>query len=562
MLMNSNIRKLSILVIVVMFLLIPATYADNDETSDYSIYLVVKQHNITKDGTVHIKEDVNYTFHEDINSISRFIPLSGSQSISNISVETPGFYNKIEIENKTNGIKIKVLLYKDKDRTQYVSGDNARIIYNYNLNKGVIMYNDVAEYRYMSWGSEWEKGVFKLQTYVTIPGNYTGVELWNNPSYKVVDSSLTSFETYKTNYKIINDGETVEQRILIPKEYFNSTENMKVINQDAKELIEKNQAEYQDSIAVNTIISYILLAISMVLIASPAVIYFKWIREPSIAYDTKYETKIPSRDDLLLVNALAKGEIGEIDIDGFYAILLNLSYKRYIEFYKTRDDISIKLTETNLTNLQNYESMILEYFSKLTDENKVIILNDININKFYQNWKNTVEDTVCSNIDQYYHHKGAYYSRIYGLITVAFIIISATIMIFVLKPYVPLEDWIFRAIIVLIPESIIMLILNKTIHGQWTKKGKYFNEKWKSYEYYITDYSLINKYPPESTDEWCLSIVYATALGQINIVDKLIKQYFKDEVKADNTMPSPLSLNESYILLYRMINRVLDKTIF
>lgn len=545
-----------------MFLLIPVTYADNDETSDYSIYLVVKQHNISQNGAVYIKEDVNYTFNEDMSSISRFIPLSGSQTVSNISVETPGFYNKIETENKSDGVKLKVFLYTDKDRTQYASGDNARIIYNYNLNKGVKMYNDVAEYKYASWGSEWEKGVFKLQTYVTIPGNYTGVELWTNPPYKVVDSSLSSFETYKTNYKIINDGETVEQRILIPKDYFNSTENMEVINQDAKLFIEKSQAEYQDLIVLNTIISYILLAISMILIATPAVIYYKWIKEPSISYDTKYETEIPSRDDLLLVNALVKGEIGKIDTDGFYAVLLNLSYKGYLEFYKTSDgSISIKVNETNLSSLQKYERMIMAYFSNLMDENKSILLNDVNFNKFYKNWKNAVEDTYYTEINQYYHHKGAYYSRIYGLFTLAFIIISASLMIFVLKPYVPLEDWIFRAIIVLIPESIIMLVLNKTIRGQWTKEGKYFNEKWKSYEYYITDYNLINKYPPESIDDLSLGMLYATALGEITIVDKIIKQYFKEheELKSSSVIPLELSLNESYILLYRKLNEILSQ---
>lgn len=554
--MNHNIRKLSILVIVVMFLLIPATYADNNENSDYSIYVVVKQHNITKDGTVHIKEDVNYTFQDNINSLSRFIPISGNQSISNISVETPGFYNKIEVENKTNGVKIKVLLYTDEARTQYASGDNARIIYNYNLNNGVKMYNDVAEYKYMPWGSEWEKGVFKLQTYLTIPGNYTGVELWNNPSYKVVNSSLSSFETYKTNYKIINDGETVEQRILIPKEYFNSTENMEVINQDAKLLIEKSQAEYQDSIVLNTIISYILLAISVILIASPAVIYYKWIKEPSISYDSKYETEIPVDDDLLLVNALVNGEIGEIDTNGLNAIILNLYYNGYIEIYKTSNaNVSIKITETDWSNLQKNEQMILEYLSKLMDENHVILLNEININKFYKNWKKTVEDTYYTKINQYYHHKGSYYSLIYGLITVSFIIISATLMIFVLKPYVPIEDWIFRAIIALIPESIIMLILNKTIQGQWTKKGKYFNEKWKSYEYYITDYSLVTKYPPESMDNLSLAIIYATALGQNNMVNKVIKQYFNEhesEIISSSTNPSAFALVDAYELLYPM----------
>ena len=75
-------------------------------------------------------------------------------------------------------------------------------------------------------------------------------------------------------------------------------------------------------------------------------------------------------------------------------------------------------------------------------------------------------------------------------------------------------------------ESIIIFSLPNTFAGKWTPEGKEFHDKWKNFEKYITDFSLIKERPPASIEVWGRYLVYAAALGCADEVSENMKKYF------------------------------------
>jgi uncharacterized membrane protein len=81
--------------------------------------------------------------------------------------------------------------------------------------------------------------------------------------------------------------------------------------------------------------------------------------------------------------------------------------------------------------------------------------------------------------------------------------------------------------VILIIEQIIIFFFIDTPLGTWTKEGKEFHDKWKNFEKYIKDFSLIKERPPESIKIWGRFLVYATALGCAEEVSKNMKKYIE-----------------------------------
>ena len=143
---HGNLKKFTIILLVFTLLILPLSFAEGD----YTLPNVEKHINVTDDGTTIISEDITYSISGTINGVYRDVGLSGDQRLENISVETPGYYNTLEVINSSNKVKIKVHLYKDEAKTEKVSDEDVRVIYHYNFIKGVKIYDDIAELQYKS----------------------------------------------------------------------------------------------------------------------------------------------------------------------------------------------------------------------------------------------------------------------------------------------------------------------------------------------------------------------------------------------------------------------------
>jgi uncharacterized membrane protein len=73
----------------------------------------------------------------------------------------------------------------------------------------------------------------------------------------------------------------------------------------------------------------------------PWLIYLRYGRDPKIEYKAEYEQNIPTDDPPAIVNAICgpgfSNEIGEPDLDGFNATIIDLIDRKYLLFENKPD---------------------------------------------------------------------------------------------------------------------------------------------------------------------------------------------------------------------------------
>lgn len=527
--MKSKTKFITLLIVITL-LLAPTAMAASYEITNANEKLVV-----TDDAVAHITQDITYQINEEINGVYLNIPLSGNQSITNISVETPGLYNKVEIENSsTTQTNIRVWLYTDEQMTQKVSDRSVEVIYKYDFIKGVKIYNDIAEVQYNMWGNGWDTSVAHITTSLTIPGSFDNAEYFLNPPDNVKSHSVDGNTLVASYGEVKEHANNTEQRVLMPKSYFKSYDNADVINKDAKEQIEADQKKYLDDINFNNTVSIIEIIVLLLLICTPFAVYYKYGREINIgAMDITSE--IPYDDKPAAVNALNNSECGEIEIEAFQATLLDLINRGLIDIiYSNKDDMVLSLNYRKIEKADTlpYENKLMNYLEEYKDDEGVISLKKLKDNEdptdfiyFFNDWKRTVtrDEDLIKRSDEYLDNFGV---RIAKMVSGISVVIAFFMIIFSENSRLYVFP-IFLLSALLIVESFIVYCLPSDVMGAYTLKGRKYTQKWQAFEKYISDYSLIKEYPPESVQVWGEYIVYATALGCAKKAQKNMQQYFE-----------------------------------
>ncbi|RAP52311.1 MAG: hypothetical protein BZ138_03290 [Methanosphaera sp. rholeuAM270] len=526
--MNYNKHIFSIIIIMLILVILPFTYA----TGTYSLPEVKETINVEDNGLATITDEYTYSIEGTVNGVTRTIPLSGQQSIADMQVETPGYYNTLEIENQNNQVTVKVWLYKDEAKTQKVSDENVKVIYNYKFEKGVKIYNDIAELQYMSWGKGWNKPLESLTTVIKIPGKNDETEYWNNPSTYVKNSAWTKDDELTTVYKDIPEETSVEQRILMPKSYFKSNEYADVINKDAKEQIEKDQEEYNFQENIKNYLGILFSLLSVILMIVPLGMYIKWGRNPKITYQADYESQIPTDDSPVFVNAMIAGIVDELTPDAFTSTLLDLIDRQYYKIViSSKDDTVIRRYNRDTDGLKLHELDIIDFLRQFENDKQQISLNEIGndsytVQKFVNAWKiDALRDVPVSRVNQYFNKSRENYMSGYNILAIfAAVVIIFGSLFFASGRYMMIA--VFLAIILIIEQAVIFFFVDTPL-GTWTPEGKEFHDKWKNFEKYLKDFSLIKERPPASIQVWGKYLVYATALGCADEVTENMKKYIK-----------------------------------
>lgn len=513
---KKTVTALKILTIIFFILMLLSFSSANDDKDNVFVKKIVL---IQEDGCVNITEDFNYTLRLHPN-IYRNIQLDDNQEISNISIETPGFYNNYNISNTSNGVQIHVSLYSDAEKTKPVVNQSANVIYHYKKTRAITMYNDVAEFKYDAW--DMDSGVVRMTTYIQLPKNHENVEFWTNPSYYVSSNIWITHNTLQTRFRSIEANKTAQQILIIPKSQFNTTINANVVNIDAKNSIEDNQEKYEDNLNYNYMVTYITCVLSIILLLTPLGIYYKYNRQPKTS-NNKIIQKIPYNDSPLFINNIIHGNGNYVTIDGFYATVVDLVDKKYIEFI---DDTTFKINNKE-SHLLDYEIDILNFFINQKNKNQVIIdkIDEVSFNKFISKWMKKSYESIYRNKMDFFQNTSQKLYKIYSIITSIYVI-GALYYVLSLQPDVPTINWAFRATIILIPVIILTAVLSYKVPRQWTNYGiKYYNN-WKNFELYLTDYNLIKQYPPDM-NQINKYIIYSIALGDIRTFNRNMELYFK-----------------------------------
>lgn len=528
--LNNNRMKFFIsLFLLSMFLIMPLSFAVD---GSYSLPNAKETILVQDDGTTVITDEITYSISGTVNGVTRIIPLSGEQSITNISVETPGYYNELEVENSNNQVTLKVWLYKDPQKTQKVSDEEVKVIYHYNFIKGVKIYNDIAELQYMSWGNGWNQPIDSLTTVIQIPGTNQETEYWNNPDTYVESSMWTDDNTLTSTYKDIPAETSAEQRILMPKSFFKSSENADVINKDAKAQIEQDQEKYQNEISFKNNIPLIPTILSVLLMILPLGMFLKWGRNPKILYNADYESQIPTDDSPVFINAMIPGIIEELDENAFTATLLDLiDKKHYKMIISNEEDTILRRLNKETSNLKLHESDIIDFLKRFENEKQQISLKSMNedsntVQKFVHAWKiDAMRDVPVAKVNQYYNKSKENLMSGYNILAIFLAIVFILgLLMFATGSLVIIG--IILSVLVIIEQIVIFLFIDTPL-GTWTPEGKEFHDKWKNFEKYIKDFSLIKEHPPASIQVWGKFLVYATALGCADEVSKNMKKYME-----------------------------------
>ena len=192
----------------------------------------------------------------------------------------------------------------------------------------------------------------------------------------------------------------------------------------------------------------------------------------------------------------------------------------------------IRQTNKDTSNLKKYELSLIEFLSSFAIDGDISIgrigkrSNHDGYMDFKLKWnKQVIEAAPSSWVNQYFDSKGSKLLLVLAIIYGLLFVLSVIAVTFKLIPDYLAMVGVVSAFIFMFG-SITLFVIPNTIPGRWTPKGKEFNDKWKNFERYIKDYSMIKERPPASVQVWGRYLVYAAALGCTKKVSKNMKQFF------------------------------------
>lgn len=557
-------NKVYILIITVImsFFIITGVGASSYDDKSYSIPSIDMDLFIKDDGTLHVTETLHYSFSGTSNEVYRNILIKDQTKLENLKISTPGVYSNYTVNDKANSKYITIDLYSNPSKTIPISGRNVDISIEYDFLNVVKFYNDLAQLHYDIMDEGLAAGVGQVNTRIHLASS-EGVKYVFNSQDNTLNSTWNGNTLEVTTKNIIPSS--LELIMVIPKSQFmENPPNVVKVNQDILPEIEKMQKDYQNLVNYKTT-AYCLVAILMGLACFiPLIIYLIYGREPKIDYNAEYERDLPTDDPPAIVNAISGKlwgkEVGEPDMDGFRATIMDLIHRGYLVMENIPSEsgdinsqsISFRINnDKDISKLKTFESDIINFFSYFEEEDGLIYLNDIkkNLNSViimsgnteslkddefvtfrdvYGKWKN---DLINEFLDEeamsgVFQKRGDKYLKIFAVIA----LITGIIGVFAsaVDP-LPAARYVSYSSFILLLVGLASFIMPQKIAGQWTTYGEEYDARWHNFAKYIQDFSLIKDQPPESIETWDKYMVYASALGIANKVRKSMEMVLPPE---------------------------------
>lgn len=529
-------KKLIGILLISIFLLstLPAVSADDDRS--YTIDLADIYLFIGSNGLLHVNETYFYSFDGQFNGVYRDIPLKDGESIENINVTAKGAYPDLKVTEDNGYKKLKIYLYSDEAKTQPIEDTSVAITITYDFLNVVKKYNDVGELHYKLWGEEWDEPVQKMNAHIQFNSS-KGIEYWLNPYYVLANENWNG-NTLNIQTDKLDSGEYVELRAIIPLDQFKNPVYANKINKDGYDKIHKVQEDYENSINLQNTLFAIVPVILLISLAIPVGIYFKYGREPETTYIGEYEREPPTKDVPFFVDAMfsKKSDVGKPTKNGFQATVMDLINRKYISLVQhenSSENVILKINDDkDLSSLKSYENDVINLLRKFEKDGEIdlkemksTLKNTSIAEDFNDKFKLILSDFEDLFVDpvftKYFVEKGASYFKFYG---VGLIVLSILVIILSSISTLPLSSFAFFGGIIFAIIAFIIIMLPNRIGGRWTDYGKETYDKWQNFSKYLKDFSLIKEHPPESVVVWNQYLVYATALGEADVVQKAMKE--------------------------------------
>ena len=478
-------------------------------------------------GILHVHEIITYKMRKPFRGVYRYVRPERAVEIENV---------KLWIENAPNE-RVEFLRKNNREFEARVWVSNTpvtpeqidTIILHVEYDAKYVFENGqgVAQVFRQFWGDEWDAPAKNITATFVFPSDLNLLSAYPHPTVKFSnENNKIVFNIKKLPPYTFAEARFVFENAALRYAYNNSNLNVNDI-----ENIEKS---YKNKV----IFSKILPPLTTMLIVALLILIFKYFgKEKEIDYSGIYEREIPFPDTPDIVNAIVVNKLKRIDSDGISAVIMDLYKKKYVELDKKGK--YIKIIDKNTEQLNESEKYLYEFLKKYANDNlfsfsdlKKILSRDKKLAKEFLTdfgvYKSIVLDEAKSR--KYLSLKGTYLSYV-----VAVLSILASIFFYYMFSKINFAyQTAFSTILFSI--GVILFFLPVDVFGNWSEKGRKYYLKWKNFEKFLLDYSLLSQYPPESVVLWEDYLVYATALGIADKVEKHLKKLVPKEVKVEESV--------------------------
>ncbi|MDR2944475.1 MAG: DUF2207 domain-containing protein [Methanosarcinales archaeon] len=512
----------------------------------YSFDKITQDVAIDENGVTHVTNKLYYDFEtspeDQYQEVYYVIIQSENTSIQNIS----GYLE--DYENSSFNSYKNSYGYEVTANLPQPNPEKAVFVISYEYNGGINVYNDITEFNYILRSNRWSEAADVFEANITINGVLDQTVSGSSPYliFTHPNLNITNMSTAGTNTRTIRAAvleqyvpaySWMEVRILYPRMENPDSSHVTIINKNGLDGILDEEEEYARKSFYPVYLTLLQILIIFGGIGGFSYIYFRYGREPNVNYSDLYEREIPSDTKPALVNAIVSGH-GKPSMDAFVSTIMSLADNDYLSIRersdlsksgKERKTVVLKFERAADSNLEKIETNVYYFLKRYAvddeinwkDFQKKLGSNDSFYN-FLNKWNADVQKQA--RFDTYFDSKG---NKLIGSLGFA-VLIEAILMYFLSEAIAPVILYpltsvtaaaciltgVFGIIFITYP-----LIFKKSM-GRWTKDGRLFYLKWKNFEKYLTDYSLIEKYPPASIIIWDHYIVYAMALG---VADEALK---------------------------------------
>gem|GEM_PF-637277 len=503
-------------------------------------------YHINRDGTVDVEERITYLMQRPYRGVYYEYGIIGHPTISDVQVQLEGkpVLRTEWLKRNSKEISFRVWVH-EVPTSPSSNGDRLTLVVNYRLIGALERAKDTVQFFNQAiWRRGWESPVEKMVVEVNSPASLEFIAVYpsglkhqiqNLGASAIVDISRIPPETQ------------VGMRVLISPNVFSEEvlSGMSYLGESFESLIARS--DYYLEKAQRSFVNHLLLMLSVPL--ALLLIYLLFGREPRTDVETIYERELPTNDPPELVNAIVKRYCSKPDGDGLISAILKLVRRKALDFIVENSKVDgLKLLDPSKFETPE-EKLILEMFFDNRKKAGAGIywdalkadLNDRERAKglisSYSAWKSLMASKAKKL--HYMIAVGANLAILVGVVGLlisvylAFVGVSGSLselsIATVRLSYVSAP---FMAVLGLAP-----ILLPRDVFARWSKKGRTYYLRWKAFEKFLQDFSLLSTYPPDSIKIWEDYLVYGTALGLAETVSKSMKELVPREELKRMTLP-------------------------
>ncbi len=302
-----------------------------------------------------------------------------------------------------------------------------------------------------------------------------------------------------------------------------------------KDRVESANATLSTLYTLLNIIRYLLILFVLSMPFVLLLIYRKYGAEKKYTVP-QFLSYIPNKERKpWLVNMLYYGDSTVTDQNAFFATLLDMEKRGFLELDTIGGDIKVRIK--GKVPQDPYERKVLTFlityaegntFSLEKIENRISELERLKDTESLKRIKADFDSIFSFSdktlVEKFLTTKGHTLIRIVGLLCI-FIFGAFLIGILVISKKYPLYiyDLILLSTASIVLTNIPHLLLPSQIFGRW--KGDFYKEKleWEAFRNFLSDMVMMKKYSPEDIVIWEEWLIYATTLGVAEKVEKAME---------------------------------------